>query len=66
MSNSKGFRYIFVLTDNDSKDTWCFPLNIKSDQAITDGYSIFLTTSKRKHNELTEAKGFEILFFKVF
>ena len=35
ISNNKGFRYIFIIFDNFSKDTWSIPLKNKNSQTIT-------------------------------
>ena len=42
------FRYIFVLIDNFSKCTLCIPLKKNNAQTITDEFSKFWLTSKRK------------------
>ena len=34
-SNKKGFRYIFVIIDNFSENTWCIPLKNKYVETIT-------------------------------
>ena len=48
ISNIKGFRYIFIIIDNYSKYLWAIPLKNKYSQTITNEFSNFLTTSKRK------------------
>ena len=46
ISNNKGFRYIFVIIDNFSKNLWCVPLINKNYKTVTDIFSIILKTSK--------------------
>ena len=48
ISNNKGFRYLFVKTDNYSNYVWAIPLKNKYSQTITNEISIIITTSKRK------------------
>ena len=48
ISNNKGFRYVFVIIDNYSKNLWAIPLKNKYSQTITNEFSNILTTSKRK------------------
>ena len=38
-SNNKGFRYVFVKIDIDSKFLWAIPLKNKSKETITDEFS---------------------------
>ena len=35
VSNSKGYRYIFIIIDNFSKYTWTIPLKNKNSQTVT-------------------------------
>ena len=44
ISNNKGFRYIFVITDSYSKYLWAIPLKNKYSQTITNVFSNILTT----------------------
>ena len=46
-SNNKGFRYIFLIFDSFSKDTWCIPLKNRHGETITRVFSNILTSSKR-------------------
>ena len=48
ISNKKGFRYIFIISDNFSKHLWAVPLKNKNSQTITNEFSNILTTSERK------------------
>ena len=48
ISNNKGFRYIFIIIDNYSKNLWAIPLKNKYSQTITNEVSNILTTSNRK------------------
>ena len=41
ISNTKGFRYIFVIIDNYSKYLWAIPLRNKYSQTMTHEFSIF-------------------------
>ena len=56
-SKNKGYRYIFVVTDNFSKYLWCFLLKNKNSQIITNEYSNILTTSKRRTFKLESDRG---------
>ena len=47
-SIKKGYRYIFIIIDNYSKNLWATPLKNKYSQTITNEFSIIITTSKRK------------------
>ena len=62
ISNNKGFRYIFVIRDNLSKNLWAIPLKNKYSQTITNELSNILTTSKRKPLKLESDGGSE--FYK--
>ena len=46
ISNNKGFRYIFLIIDSFSIYVWAIPLKTKNNQAITQEFSSFLSTSK--------------------
>ena len=59
ISNSKGFRYIFIITDNFSKYLWAIPLKNKYSQTITNEFSNILTTSKRKPLKIESDRGTE-------
>ena len=58
-SNNIGYRYIFIIIDNFSKYLWAIPLENKYSQTITDEFSIFLTTSKRKPLKIESDRGTE-------
>ena len=58
-SNNKGFRYIFIIIDNFSKCLWAITLKNKCSQTITNEFSIFLTTSKRKPPKIESDRGTE-------
>ena len=45
-TNNKGFRYIFIITDNFSKVLWAIPLKNKNSQTITQNLSKSLNKSK--------------------
>ena len=47
-SNNKGFRYIFVIIDNFSKDLWAIALKIKNSQTLTNEFSDIVSKSQRK------------------
>ena len=59
ISNNKGFRYIFIVIDNYSKNLWAIPLKRKYSQTITNEFSNFLTTSKRKPLKIESDRGSE-------
>ena len=59
ISNNKGFRYIFVIKDNYSKDLWAIPLGNKYSQTITNEFLNILTTSKRRPLEKESDRGTE-------
>ena len=59
VSNNKGYRYIFIIIDNCSKYLWAIPLKNKYSQSLTNDFSNFLTTSKRKPNKLESDRGTE-------
>ena len=50
--SKRGYRYRLVVIDNFSKFGWTKPLKIKLAQSITDAFSQFIKTSKRKPNLL--------------
>ena len=58
-SNNKGYRYIFIIIDNFSKNLWAIPLKNKYGQTITNDFSNILTTSKRKPLKLESDRGAE-------
>ena len=58
-SNNKGFRYIFIVIDNFSKNLWAIPLKNKYSQTITNEFSNILTTSKRSPLKLESDRGAE-------
>ena len=58
-SNNKGYRYIFFIIDIFSEYLWALPLKNKNSQTITKEFSIFLTTSKRRHLKLESDRGSE-------
>ena len=57
--NNKGFRYMFVIFDNFSKFLWCIPPKNKYSQTITNEFSNFFTTSKRKPFKKESDRGTE-------
>ena len=57
--NKKGYRYFLVVTDNFSKFGWTIPLKNKDEQSITDAFSQFIKTSRRKPNLLETDDGKE-------
>ena len=59
ISNNKGYRYIFVIIDNDSKYLWAIPLKNKYSQTITNEFSNILTKSKGKSLKLESDRGTE-------
>ena len=65
ISNNKGFRYIFIVIDNYSKDLWAIPLKNKYSQSITNEFSNNLTTSKRKPLKLESDRGSEF-YISIF
>ena len=56
-SNNIGYRYIFIITDNFSKQTWAIPLKNKNSQIITENFSNILTTSKRSPFKIENDRG---------
>ena len=60
ISNSKGFRHIFIIIDNYSKYLWAIPLKNKYSQTITNEFSNIITTSKRKAIKLESDRGSEL------
>ena len=59
ISNNKGFRYLFVIFDKFSTFLWAIPLKNNYSQTITNEFSIFLTTSKRKPLKIESDRGTE-------
>ena len=59
ISNNKGYRYIFIITDNFSKYLWAIPFKNKYSQTITTEFSNILTTSKRKLLKIESDRGSE-------
>ncbi len=59
ISNKKGYRYIFIIIDNFSKNLWAIPLKNKYSQTITNEFSNILTKSKRKRLKLESDRGTE-------
>ena len=59
ISNSKRFRYIFVLIDKFSKFLWAVPLKNKNSQTLTDEFSNILSPSKRSPLKLESDRGKE-------
>ena len=58
-SNNKGYRYIFIIIENFSKNLWAIPLKNKYGQTITNEFSNTLTTSKRRPLKLESDRGVE-------
>ena len=58
-AKTRGYRYILVVIDNFSKSDWSVPPKSKNSQTITDEFSNFLSTSKRKHNKIGKHRGKE-------
>ena len=59
ISNNKGYRYIFIIIDNSSEYLWAIPLKNRNSQTITNEFSNFLTTSKRKLLKIESDRGSE-------
>ena len=57
ISNNERFRYIVIIIDNFSKDTWAIPLKNKNSQTITSEFSINLPKSKRRPLKLESDEG---------
>ena len=57
ISNSKGFRYVFIIIDNFSNFLWCVPLKKKNIQTITNVFSNFVSMSKRSPGKLERDRG---------
>ena len=47
ISNNKGFRYIFIISDNFTNYTYAIPQKIKNSQTLTNFFSSILIESKR-------------------
>ena len=56
-SNNKGFRYIFVIIDNFSKNSWAITLKNKNIKKVTDAFSNILSSSKRFPVKLESDRG---------
>ena len=65
ISKNKGFRYIFVIIDNDSKYLWAIPLKNTKAQTITDEFTNILSTSNRRPLKLQSDLGAE-WYFSIF
>ena len=67
-SNNKGYRYIFVIIDNFSKNVWANPLENKYGETKTKEFSIILSTSKRSPQKIESDRGAELYnsFFQNF
>ena len=59
ISNNKGFRYIFVITDYYCKYLGAIPLKNKYSQTITNGFPNIIITSKRKPLKIKSDRGSE-------
>ena len=59
ISNTKSFRYIFIIIDNFSKFFCDIPLKNKYSQTITNEFANILRTSKRKPLKLESDRGSE-------
>ena len=57
-SNNKRFRYICLLFDNFSKDTWATPFKNRNAQTVTSEFSNILTASKRNKQESNRGADF--------
>ena len=59
ITNKKGFRYIFVIIDDFSKNLGCVPLKNKNSKTVADVFSNILKTSKRSPIKLENDRGSE-------
>ena len=59
ISDSKGFRYIFVKIDIFSKYVWAIPLKMKNSKTVTDAFSNILSTSKQSSLKIESDRGEE-------
>ena len=59
ISNNKGFRYIFIISDSFSNSHWSIPLRKKNSQTIINEFSNKLTTSIPKPLKLASDGGTE-------
>ena len=59
ISNNKGYRYIFVITDIFSKYLWAIPLKNKNSPTITNEFSNIVTKSKRSPLKIESDRGSE-------
>ena len=68
ISNNKGFRYIFFIIDTFSNYLLCILLKNENNQAKTNKFSSFLTTSERKPFKIESDRGaeFHISIFQNF
>ena len=57
ISNNKVFRYIIIIIDNCSKDSWAIPLKDKKNQTKTNEIMNILSTSKRGPLKLESDRG---------
>ena len=57
ISNNEGFRYLFVITDNQSNYLWAVPLKNKNSLTITNEFSNILLTLKRSPFKLDSDRG---------
>ena len=64
ISNNRGFRYIFFIIDNFSKNLWAISLKNEYTQTITNEFSNILTTPKRKPLKIESDRGIE--FYNTF
>ena len=64
-SNNKGYRFIFVIIDNFSKNLWAIPLRNRNSKTITGEFSSIRSTSKRSPLKLESDRGSE-LYNSVF
>ena len=67
-SNYKGFRSIFVIIDNFSKNLWAIPLKNEYSETITKDFSSILTKSKRNSLKIESNRGTEFYesIFQIF
>ena len=57
VENNRGYRYVFVITDNFSKFGWTVPIKNKNAQTIKDSFENILINSKRKPNLIESDRG---------
>ena len=63
IQKNKGFRYIFVIIDNFSKNLWGIPLEKRNIKTITREISKILTKSKRSPLKIESDQGAEFYNF---